>query len=615
MHRSIRLCTLLLATALVSVGAAQQRQGGAGQPGQQPARDTPAQTQDTPPSPKGLVSGRVLASDNGRPVKRARVFVTAAELPGGRGVLTDDEGRFQLTELPAGRYTLTVQKSGFVSLAFGQRRPLQAGTPLQLADGQEIKGIEFRLPRGSVIAGHVFDEDGDPMPGVVVRVLRYQYQQGDRRLVSAGTSQTDDRGQFRVWGLMPGDYYVDAQTRINVAGLGPAGGPGGGGRGGRGGPPAGGGLAGQIAGAVGAIAGANIAALFGPVDESQKAYAPTYFPGVTAIDEARPITLGLSQESENVDFSLQLVHVARVSGRVSNADGTAATAGNVNLTSETNGGGRGNQLGVNYGSRIDWDGSFSMGNVPPGRYILRARSDDTGQPEFASQPLTVGGGGDDINNVSVILANGGSISGTISFPATQSQRPDLTQLRIAAPSLEPTVGNQSQARVDKDGNFTIDGIPAGPHLIRPNGPLRGWTLKAVLVNGRDVTDTPIDLRSGQRVADVSITFTDKVNEINGTITNEQGAPITEYTVLAFSTDPSYWQVQSRHIATARPDQTGKFRIRGLPTGTYYLATVDPAQQGEWFNPTYLEEHRIGASRVSLAEGDTKTQDFKLKSQN
>src|SRR6185295_5558609 len=101
---------------------------------QQPARDTPAQGKDAVPLPAGRMTGRVVASDNGRPVKRARVFISAAELPGGRGMLTDDGGVFDFTELPAGRYTLTVSKTGFVSLSYGQRRPLQAGTPLQLAD-------------------------------------------------------------------------------------------------------------------------------------------------------------------------------------------------------------------------------------------------------------------------------------------------------------------------------------------------------------------------------------------------------------------------------------------------------------------------------------------------
>src|SRR5215216_5007700 len=160
---------------------------GVGAFAQQPARDTPAQPRDAIKLPSGRITGRVVAADNGRPVKRARVFVSASELPGGRGVLTDDAGVFDLADLPAGRYTLTVSKSGFVSLSYGQRRPLQAGTPLQLGDGEQLKGVQFQLPRGGVIAGRVLDEDGEPVAGAMVRVLRYQYLQGDRRLTPNGS--------------------------------------------------------------------------------------------------------------------------------------------------------------------------------------------------------------------------------------------------------------------------------------------------------------------------------------------------------------------------------------------------------------------------------------------
>src|SRR5882724_13076110 len=229
MVRALSISSLLVALA-VGAGAQQPAQP---QRPSQPSRDTSAQPKEPPPPPGGRISGRVLAADNGRPVKRARVFVTAVELPGGRGMLTDDSGIFDLTELPAGRYTLSVSKSGFVSLSYGQRRPLQAGTPLQLAESQTLKGIELQLPRGSVIGGRVLDEDGEAMPGVMVRVMRYQYLQGDRRLTPAGTGQTDDKGQYRVWGLMPGDYYVNALTRLPGAG----GGNGPGGRGGPGGGP------------------------------------------------------------------------------------------------------------------------------------------------------------------------------------------------------------------------------------------------------------------------------------------------------------------------------------------------------------------------------------------
>jgi protocatechuate 3,4-dioxygenase beta subunit len=589
MVRASRAFAVSAFLVALAVGAGAQQPGP--RPGQsgarQPARDTPAQPKDTPPPPAGRITGRVLAADNGRPVKRARVFATAAELPGGRGMLTDDSGVFDLTELPAGRYSLSVSKSGFVALSYGQRRPLQAGTPLQLADGQQLKGIEFQLPRGSVVSGRVLDEDGDAMPGVTVRVMRYQYQQGERRLTPAGNGQTDDKGLYRVWGLMPGEYYINAIAR--------GGGPGGGQFGGPGGP---GGFAGRAGrGAPGAP------------DQEQINYAPTYYPGVPSVAEAKPVNVGLSQEVLDISFSMQLVRVSRISGIVSNPDGTPVTSGNINLMSDA-GGGRGNQIGMNFGGRIQWDGSFTIGNVAPGRYMLRARGDDSEVPQFAAQPISVSG--DDLSDVIVTLSAGATISGTVSFLPGGSPAPDYTQFRITAPSTDQSeFGPQSNARVDKDGHFSISGVSAGAHLIRPSNGSRTWVLKSVIAGDRDVTDVPFHVRSGENLTNVAVVFTDKQSEINGTLTTENGTPMPEYTVLAFPADSTLWRPQSRQIATARPDQTGKYRIRGLPPGDYYLATVDPSQQGEWFEPAYLDEHRAGAARLALTEGDVKTKDFKV----
>src|SRR5579862_7231790 len=118
-------------------------------PGEAPPRDTPAGgTGTSTATPSGRIAGRVLAVNDGRPVRRARVILSAPQLPEGRATLTDDNGVFELTELPAGRYTVSVSKAGFVTLSYGQRRPLQAGTPLQLGDGQQLSGVDFRLPRG-----------------------------------------------------------------------------------------------------------------------------------------------------------------------------------------------------------------------------------------------------------------------------------------------------------------------------------------------------------------------------------------------------------------------------------------------------------------------------------
>jgi len=584
-------------------GAQQTSRPGPQQSGsQQPPRDTSAQQQKDPvPTPTGRITGRVVTADNGRPVKRARVFVTAAELPGGRGMLTDDTGVFDLTELPAGRYTLTVSKSGYVSLSYGQRRPLQAGTPLQLGDGQQLKGVEFHLPRGGVISGRIVDEDGEPVAGATVRILRYQYLQGDRRLTPAGTGQTDDRGQYRVWGLMPGDYYVNALTRLaGFGGRGAFGPP-------PGGPAAGGPGAGGPGGGRGGRGG-DFASMFGGgQDPEQVNYAPTYYPSATSVNDARPVTVGVSQEVNDINVNLQLVRTSRIAGRVMNPDGTPSSAGNINAIPD-GAGGRGGQIGMTYGSRIQWDGSFAIANVPPGRYVLRARGDDNDPPYFGTQPLTVNGA--DVSDVSLVLSAGATISGTVTFQPGSNPVPDITQVRIGAPSTDQgSFGPQASARVDKDGRFSLAGVSTGPHLIRAQGNMRGWSLKSVTMDGRDVTDTPLEVRGGQALTNVEIVFTDKQTEVNGTITTESGTPMPDYTVLAFPTDPSLWRPQARQIMTARPDQTGKFKMRGLPAGDYYLATVDPAEQGEWFDPTYLDSHRSGAARVTLADGDVKTQDF------
>jgi hypothetical protein len=588
MSRCLLVCALASLALLAPSGVAGQ---------QQPARDAPAQA-TTPPPPAGRISGRILAADTGRPVKRARAYVSAAELPGGRGTLTDDSGVFELTELPAGRYTLTASKTGFVSLSYGQRRPFLAGTPLQLVEGQQIGGIEFRLPRGSVIAGRILDETGDAMPGATVRVMRYQYAQGERQLIPAGNAQTDDQGAYRVWGLNPGDYYVSAVTRNFNFGARGFGGPGGGAGGGRAGGPGGRG----VVNSRGILSDAS-----GDADETQLAYAPTYYPGVGSVDEARPVTVGVGQQLLDVNFNLLLVRTAHISGTVTNPDGSPTTSGQVNLTPETGAGGRGS-IGGNFSGRIEWDGKFELANVSPGRYTLRARGTDTEQPQYASQPLTVGGG--DLSNVPVILYPGATINGSVSFEGTDA--PDITQVRLTAPATDGvSVGPNTNARVDKDGHFTLAGVSAGSHVLRAAGQLRGWSLKSVIINGRDMVDTPIDLRSNQQLNDVAVIFTNKLTQLSGMVTNDQSAPVTDFTVLAFPTDARLWRPLARQIMTARPDQTGKYQIRGLPPGDYYVATVDPSEQGEWFEPAFLDQQRIGAARLQLGDGDVKTQDFRI----
>ena len=110
--------------------------------------------------------------------------------------------------MPAGRYTLTASKAGFVTLSYGQRRPQQPGSPVQLGDGQELGRVSFNLPRSSVVAGLVLDEDGEPLALASVLVFQHVYRQGQRELVPRGADRSDDGGQYRVFGLEPGEYFA-----------------------------------------------------------------------------------------------------------------------------------------------------------------------------------------------------------------------------------------------------------------------------------------------------------------------------------------------------------------------------------------------------------------------
>lgn len=584
-----------------------------------PARDPSAQR----PAPTGtaVLSGVVVAADTGRPLKRVRVVasgsaqlstrLTGADMAGGaqadlmdrmralgqrgagpaqlRGALrlvrstqTDDQGRYELREMPAGKYTVVASKTGFVDVTFGQRRPLRPGTPIELADGQEIRNVSFSLPRGSVVTGTVLDEDGEPLARAGVTVMRYQYQNGQRELVRAGTDQTDDRGMYRVYGLPPGDYYVSAVSRL----------------------------------------------LVGPLDRFMQAsapstgedvlgYAPTFYPGVTTPSSATRVSVGLGQEMGGVDFQLQLVPMARVSGVVLDADGSALSGGNVILVSDY---AESVASVARMTGRVGMDGTFRIDNVPPGRYLLWARSRPAGRAQlgdsrevtYAVHTLVVGG--QNIEQLVVPLLPGATVSGSVSFDSSTAEPPaDLSRFRITMPAIDPIpFGGSQTARVDEEGRFLLTGVPAGRRVIRAQNVPAPWSLKAVALDGRDVTDELIEVRNGQAITFVDVVFTDRVATIAGTVTTDRDQPAFGYTAILFSTDQTTWRAQSRTILATQPDQTGAYQFRGMPPGAYYLVAVDDVEQGEWFDPVFLEEMRPGALRVTIAEGGAVAQDLTVR---
>jgi hypothetical protein len=554
-----RRAALVVAAAALLTGSSMVGAQGRGAPPRDPRQPQAAGT--------AVVRGRILAADTSSPLRRAQV---RAAMAGGRGtrlVSTDTDGRFELRDLAAGRWEISASKAGYVTLRYGQRRPFEAGRPIDLIEGQKIEGIDLVLPRGAAITGRIFDEFADPVAGARIQVLRNQFMQGERRLtpVAAITGVSDDTGAFRVYGLMPGDYYVSATLRALPA---------------------------------------------GDADDPT-GYAPTYFPGTGSAQEAQRITVGLGQEIGNISFGLLAVRTARVSGTVVDASGMPLGGGNVALLpAERSGGfigftGDGN-------NRIDAGGRFSISNVPPGNYILMATA---GRPrgdfmELGSVPVTVSS--EDVTGLTLATSRGATVSGRV-IAAPDASGPLLTTGIQVAIQATPTLrGVPSRpVRADANGTFAIPNA-FGQGVLRVGGLPQDWTLKSVLVGGADVTDTPVTFAPNDDVRDVRIVVTNRVTDLSGTVVGDDGKPVLEYTVVVFPDDESKWTAPSRFIRSARPDQQGLFRIRALPPSTGYLAVaVDYLEEGEGNDPEFLAGARTAAARVTLGDGESKVVELDL----
>jgi len=616
---------------------------------QQQTRDPRAtQTRDRPAVPAAgtsVISGVVLSDDGTTPMRRARVTLRRSEGTGDRATMTDENGRFAFTALPEGRYTLFAAKAAYLTVYYGAARAGRGpGSPIALSAGQQMTNVSLKMPRGGVVSGIVTDQFGTPVPNVGIRFMQYQMSGGERRLVPtpASGSLTDDRGAYRAYGLMPGNYVVsvvpppqmgseikqvsqsDLQAAMNDMRQQP----------GASGPAA-------------VTAPADVAAAIVP--GRSVGYAPVYYPGTTVQAEAGQVTVAPGQELNGVDMSMRLVPTAKIEGMVLGADGRPASNAMVMAMQADTAG----PIGSRAVSSTQ-EGKFSLTNIAPGRYTLIARGGGpggmammgermvfipappgapagaapppppppppppgAGPTLFAEQPIDVSG--DDITGLSLSLQPGMTVSGRVVFDGKTTPPADLKQIRVVLTSATPnriTVGIPGAPLTDT-GTFVIEGVPPGQYrfsttMAPPGAAGTGWTLKSAIVDGRDALDTPLDVRAGVATENVTLTYSDLVSEISGTLSDDKGKPISDLSILVFTTDRSQWGPASRRIRPpTQPASDGKFQISGLPAGEYYLGAVTDLEPGEWQDPAFLEQLAAAAIKVTIADGEKKVQNIKL----
>ena len=566
---------------LLWLSTAAAAQTGAPQPPAQPGGAPPRQMPGMPAPPRdnpqektgtAVLSGRVMATETGKPLRRALVRASSQETPQGRTVSTDADGRWQLKSLPAGNYRVTIGKGGYVDISYGQLRPFEAGKVLELADGQTIEKVDVSLPRAGVITGRVLDEFGEPLTGARVQPLRYRYVGGQRRLTPLGIGDmTDDIGQFRLHGLSPGEYFISAQMSPGL--------------------------------------------MFGQSDD-KVGYGTTYFPGTAVQAEAQRVRVAVGQETAQINIAMATSRVATISGTAVSSSGRPVTRGLLMLSSNVGGANM-----TTMGTSLKPDGSFLFSNISPGDYRIQIQhtpnADDAviistgGGPGTETGSVAVTVTGSDITGLTIVTTPGASASGRVVFEGTAKPAFAPAALNVTATPAEfGTMMMSGAVRVRDDWTFEASGLNER-RRFRVNTPPPGWYLKSVNYENSDITDAGIDFKEGQQVAGIEIVLTQRATDVSGTVQDSRARPITDFVVVVFSPDSSKWGYMTRYVRTVRPNQEGRFSIKGLPPEEYCLIALDYLEAGEEGDPEQLEKWKTNATRVTLADGEAKTLTLKL----
>lgn len=506
------------------------------------------------------ISGMVIRKDDAAPLKGAIVHLATGDwhqdrertIAGKTGV----DGRFELHNIPAGQYKLTVTRNGFADYEYGQKTASDPGATFTLRPGQRTTDLLFKMARAAVITGHIYDEDGQPMAQVFVTAMRQVYIDGRKQLQTLNAESSNDLGEYRIFGLKPGRYFLSAQPpRWNQT-----------------------------------VGDSEFSTPDGKTNE--RGYIRMYYPGVAESPKAATIVVKEGEEIPSIDFLMKQIQVYRIRGRV------------INLVSRRKDD-RGDVRLMVRGQNLEWtfrdafvsmksDGSFEIPEVVPGEYTVMAFFGDEGKFYSAQEDVDVADA--DINGVGITIGPGTTFPGRVVWDGKPSLEQESVFVRMV-----PVQGDffwGGGARVEADGQFTLKDVPQGSFRLELDGISKDCYVKQIRQGESTISDDLLRVSRGSS-GNLEIMVSSRGARIEGSVSSEDHLTASGVWVVAVP-DESERKLK-RLYKSFTSDQYGRFTLRGLAPGTYKLFAWDGIQEGEWQDPDFLKAYEDKGMSLSVSD--------------
>jgi Carboxypeptidase regulatory-like domain len=585
----MRSSSLLLATLLVT--------GAFGQVAGQQSGPTPDPSAQ-PATKKARVEGKV-SNLNGESLKKALVRLqgfgtvvsgaagTMPTMPTSYTTESDAQGNFLFEEIEPGRYSLSAERPGYVRSNYGARGPNSGGTPIVLAPGQSMTGLQFKMTPHAVISGKITDEDGDPVLRAQLMVYQYRWNNGKRTLGAFNSAQSNPDGTFQITGLPAGKYFLGAQDMqaMMITGLNE--------RPGKKGP--------------------------------EDSYVMTYYPDTTDLSRAVGVDVPAGGDVRGIEIRMQKARVYRIRGKLV-APAGASTA-NTALQLMPSGSTDFLAMAVSRNmSMVRPDGSFDMQRVLPGSYIIRSQNvrinNDSGPntPMFIRQMVTVSDS--NIEDLQVVLQPGATVTGKITIEGQDRQQAQQNQSAAnqakgnAKPTARPNInlnptmplGAGANTRSKDDGTFELQNVPPDIFNVNINGIPDGTYVKAIRFGGQDALHSPVDLTSGGG-GQFDIVLSPTAADVAGVARNSNGEPAVNVNVALWP-KPGSNTSATFQFRGAQTDKDGSFRMTNLPPGEYFAAAFDLlSDTGVLQSPDFRAKFESKAAAIKLSDSGHGTADL------